>query len=189
MLHLVDEGTTAGEHARLAQGSGLGPVLFCVIPRPLLFTKAQDFSFQKDTERQMWPFNVSSASLLREKPAEILIGLRNNFSESIFFKLYVQNSAKSFFFFFPEKCQLPREFRQKFAQIIDNSVHGYRGTPLIGDISYYFMLQLRKSSHCLASVTSTAMTSEADADPLTPVGQFSLSESHSSTYHCVSQFH
>lgn len=61
-------------------------------------------------------------------------------------------------------------------------------TPLHGDISYDFVLQLLKSSHCLACVTSTAMTSEADAHPLTPVGQFALSESHSGKYDCMSSF-
>lgn len=34
----------------------------------------------------------------REQLAEILIGLGDNFSESFFFKLYLQNSEKSFFF-------------------------------------------------------------------------------------------
>ena len=94
-----------------------------------------------------------------------------------------------FFFFSPEKCQFFREFRQNFHQVVDYSVHGYWSTPLVGDISYYFMLQLLKNSHCLACVTLTVMTSEADANPLTPVGQFSLSESHSDTYYCMSQFH
>ena len=96
---------------------------------------------------------------------------------------------KILFFFSSEKCQFSREFRQNFAQVIDYSGRGYWSTPLVGDISYYFMLQLLKSSHCLACVTLTVMTSEADANPLTPVGQFSLSESHSGTYYCMSQFH
>lgn len=61
----------------------------------------------------------------REQLAEILIGLGDNFSESFFFKLYLQNSEKSFFFFPSEKCQFSREFRQNFAQVIDYSGRGY----------------------------------------------------------------
>lgn len=77
------------------------PELFPVTPRPPLLTSLQYFSLQEGAELQMWPFHVLSASLLREQLAEILIGLGDNFSESIFFKLYLQNSEKSLFFFSP----------------------------------------------------------------------------------------
>lgn len=115
--------------------------------------------------------------------------LRHNFSESIVFNFMFKILQNSFFFFsFLEKCWLSREFREKFAQIIENSVHGYRSILLVGDILYYFVLQLLKISCCLVCVTSTAMTSEAGTNPLTPVGQFSLSEYHSGQYGCGRSF-
>lgn len=131
-------------------------------------------------------------SSLREL-AEILIGLSGSFSE-IFFKLYLSKSAKSpppfFPPFIPENHQFSREFRQKFAQIIDKSVCRYWSTYLsLGDISYYSMLQILKSPHRLACVASTVMVSEADANPLIPVAQFSLSESQFGTYYCRREFH
>lgn len=74
------------------------PGQFPVTPRPPLLSSLQCFSLQEEAELQTWSFHVSPASHLREHLAESLIGLGDNFSESIFFKLYLQNSEKSLFF-------------------------------------------------------------------------------------------
>lgn len=126
-----------------------------------------------------------SASL-SEQSAEILIGLGTKFSEGLYFKFYLQNSANPFFF--PEKCQFSRGFRQKLAQIIDNCSQVLKHTSHWGHFLVLYVSITGKfalSSPCDFNM----MTSEAEANPLMPEGQFSPSESRSGTYYCMSKFH
>lgn len=166
------------------------PGQFPVTPRPPLLSSLQRFSLQEEAELQTWSFHVSPASLLREHLAESLIGLGDNFSESIFFKLYLQNSEKSFFFFFP-LLKVPVFQRIQTELCPGNWLLCPWVLKHTSRWGHFVILeaQLLKSSHCLPCVALTAMTSEADVNPLTPVAQSSLSESHSGTYYCMSQFH
>lgn len=76
-----------------------------------------------------------------------------------------------------------QRIQTELCQVIDYSVRGTEAHLSLGTFKCLDAAITEKFS-LSACVTLTAMTSEADANPLTPVGQSSLSESHSGTY-CV----
>lgn len=169
MFHLPGEEaeaeSTRGRPAATALGSAR-TVSCC--SRPPLLSSLQCFSSGRGRAADM-TLSCFTCFSSERTPCWKFSGLSDNFSESIFFKT-LSSKLWKILFFPPLKSANFQRIQTELCP--GNWLLCSLGTEAhlsLGTFRNTWRLQLLKSSYCLPCVTLTAMTSEADANPLTPV--------------------